>query len=103
YAYDSNHVKGKVEEGQGLLGQCMLEKDFVFLKDVPKDYARITSGLGHATPRNIVIAPLIERDIFYGAIELGLFNNMQPHQVEFLKKVCENIAAEIAALRSLDD
>lgn len=104
YAYERRkYLEGAIEAGQGLLGQCMLEKDFVFITDVPTDYVRITSGLGYATPRNIVIAPLIDRDIFYGAIELGLFNVMKPHQIEFLKKVCENIASEIASMRNLEE
>ena len=104
YAYErSKYLNVKIEVGQGILGQCMLEKDFVFLTNVPKDYARITSGLGDASPRNIVIAPLIERDVFYGAIELGLFHVMGAHEIEFLKKVCENIASEIASIRYLEE
>ncbi len=102
YAYDKRkHVEGKIAEGQGLLGQCMLEKDFVFLTDVPKDYVKITSGLGEATPRNIVVAPLIFNETFFGAIELALFKVMKPHELEFLKKVCENIASEIASLKNI--
>ncbi len=104
YAYERRkYLEGRIEVGQGLLGQCMLEKDFVFITDVPKEYVRITSGLGYATPRNIVIAPLIDRDVFYGAIELGLFKVMEPHQIEFLKIVCENIASEIASMRSHEE
>jgi methyl-accepting chemotaxis protein len=104
YAYERRkYLDGRIEIGQGLLGQCMLEKDFIFITDVPKDYVRITSGLGYATPRQIVIAPLIVRDIFYGVIELGLFEVLQPHAEEFLRKVCENIASEIASIRNLEE
>ncbi|HEY5744487.1 MAG TPA: PAS domain-containing protein [Chryseolinea sp.] len=102
YAYEKRkHAEGKVFEGQGLLGQCMLEKDFVFITDVPHDYIKITSGLGFATPRNIVIAPLMFNNSFYGVIELAFFHVMKPHQVEFLKSVCENIASEVASLKSI--
>ncbi len=101
YAYEKRkYVESKVFEGQGLLGQCMLERDFIFLADVPNNYLKITSGLGEAAARNIVVAPLIFNDKFYGVIELASFHLMQPHHIEFLKKVCENIASEIASIKT---
>ncbi len=100
YAYDrKKFIERRVNEGEGILGQCMLEKDFVFITDVPSSYVKITSGLGEATPRNIVVAPLIFNEQFYGAIELALFEVMKPHQVEFLKRVVENIASEMASMK----
>lgn len=88
-AYNKRKIEEKrISEGQGILGQCMLEKHFIFLTDIPENYVRITSGLGEATPRNIVIAPLLLSENFYGVIELALFEVMKPHQVEFLKEVC---------------
>ncbi|MBL0741098.1 PAS domain S-box protein [Chryseolinea lacunae] len=102
YAYDRRkHLSEKVYAGQGALGQNMLEHDFVFITDVPDSYVKITSGLGEATPRNLVIAPLIFNETYCGAIELALFNVMEPHHIEFLKKVCENIASEIMALKTM--
>ncbi len=102
YAYEKRkYLENKILEGQGLLGQCMLEKDFVFITDIPKNYVKITSGLGEATPRNIVVAPLIFNETFCGVIELASFEILQPHQIEFLKKVSENIASEIASLKTV--
>jgi PAS domain S-box-containing protein len=103
YAYDKKkHTEKIINEGQGLLGQCMLEKEFVFLTDIPVDYVNITSGLGLATPRNIVVAPLIFNNTFCGAIELASFDILQPFQVEFLKRVCEDIASEIASIKNIE-
>jgi PAS domain S-box-containing protein len=92
----------RISEGDGMLGQCMLEKNFVFINEVPKHFVKISSGLGEATPRTIIIAPLLFNDTLYGAIEMASFEMLQPHQVEFLKSVCTNIASEIAALRKND-
>jgi PAS domain S-box-containing protein len=102
YAYDKRkYGDEKIFEGQGILGQNMLEKDFTFLAAVPDSYVKITSGLGEATPRSIVIAPLIINDTYCGALEIASFQRMEQHQIEFLKKVCENIASEIAALKTM--
>jgi len=103
YAYEKKKfVESRVNEGEGLLGQCMLEKEFIFITDVPNNYVKITSGLGYATPKNIVIAPLLFNESFYGAIELASFEVLQTHQIQFLKEVCENIASEIASLRTFE-
>jgi PAS domain S-box-containing protein len=104
YAYGKlKMLEKRIPEGQGLIGQCMLEKDIIFLTAIPSNYVSITSGLGEATPRNVVVVPLITNDTFYGAIELASFNVMQPYQIEFLKEVSENIAAEFSSLRSISE
>ena len=102
YAYGKRKfVEKKIQEGQGILGQCMLEKDFIFLTDIPDSYVKITSGLGEATPRNIIVAPLVFNDIFCGAIELAFFQVLKPHEVEFVKKICQDIASEVASLKNV--
>lgn len=103
YAYDRKQFQEKrIMEGEGLLGQCMLEKDIIFLTEIPKEYVKITSGLGYAVPRNIVVVPLLVNDQFYGAIELALFEVLQPHQIKFLKEVAESIASEISSIKSFE-
>lgn len=104
YAYDrKKYINIKIREGEGLLGECMLSKSMIFLTDVPKEYVHITSGLGEALPRNLVIVPLNFNGEFYGAIELASFHVLQPFEIDFLSKVSENIAAEIATRRSVQD
>src|SRR5207245_2377437 len=39
--------------GEGLVGQCALEKQKILLANVPPDYIRISSGLGNSPPQNI--------------------------------------------------
>lgn len=102
YAYDKRRYgTDKIHAGHGLLGQNMLEKDFVFITDVPPSYIKITSGLGEAVPRNIIIAPLIIDDVYCGAIEIASLAVLLPHQIEFLKLVCDNIASEILAVKNM--
>lgn len=103
YAFDKRKViEQRIAEGQGILGQCMLEHEFVYLKDIPDNYIKITSGLGEATPRNLIIMPLIFNDQFYGAIEMAFFHEVREHEIEFLKEVSTSIASEIAAIKTID-
>jgi len=103
YAYgERKQTDSRIEEGQGLVGQCMLEKEFIIITDVPESYVKITSGLGEATPANLVVAPLIFKGTFCGVIELAFIHSVEPHQLEFLEKICESIASEIVSLKHVE-
>ncbi len=103
YAYDKKGFSSiNILPGDGLLGQCMIEQEYVFINDIPRNYVKINSGLGEAMPSAIIVAPLIYNQRFYGALELASFGELKPFQIEFLKKVCENIASEIASLKSME-
>lgn len=97
YAFDRNKfLKKKIEIGQGLIGQCYLEKERLYLKEVPESYINITSGLGDATPRCILIVPLIHNEEVEGIIEIASFNEMEQHEIGFVEKLSETLAAYIA-------
>ncbi len=101
YAYGKRkHTDGKVtiSTGTGLLGQCIKEKDIIFLSQIPKDYIKIASGLGEAAPNCILIAPLIFGGQVYGAIEIASFEIFEDYQLDFSRKVCDNIAVELSAM-----
>lgn len=104
YAYDRKKYQDKkIAEGAGLLGEVMLAQSVIYMTDIPLDYVHITSGLGQATPRNIIILPLMFNNKFYGAIELASFTILKPHERDFLQKVSEIIGAEIATRRTVQD
>lgn len=96
YAFDKKKwIEKRIEIGNGLIGQAFLEGDMTLLKDVPNGYTQITSGLGDATPKYIVIVPL-KYDIHTVAIiELASFNDFEEHQTLFLKKAGEFLASAI--------
>jgi PAS domain S-box-containing protein len=103
YAYGKRkYNEGRIVEGQGLVGQCMVERELVYMTDIPRDYIRITSGLGDALPRCLVIAPLTYNSHFCGVVEIASFQPLQPFQLEYLRKVCENIASEVVTMRNME-
>ncbi len=101
YAYDRlKFIEQRIEIDQGLVGQCYLEEEEIYMTDVPEDYVHITSGLGGANPSVILIVPLKEEDRIEGIIEIASFKPLQPHERQFLQQFGENIASFIASYRT---
>jgi GAF domain-containing protein/HAMP domain-containing protein len=97
FAYDrKKYLQKTLSFGDGLIGQACLERDVICLTDVPSDYVKITSGLGEASPNNLIIVPLINEDSVHGVIEIASFKKMQEYQLDFLKQFSHVVAAEIA-------
>lgn len=100
YAWGRKRFREKrVALGEGLLGQTALEKEYVYINDVPQDYVNITSGLGGANPRAILIMPLKVNDEVVGIIELASFNEFEQHQIDFVEKIGENIALTLSTVK----
>ena len=100
YAFErKKFLTKRVGIGQGLVGQCVLEKETIYMTEIPEHYINITSGLGTAIPRNLVIVPLKNDQVIEGVIEIASFKKIEPHQIEFLEKLGETIAASITNTR----
>jgi PAS domain-containing protein len=100
YAYNrKKFLKKRIELGEGLSGQVILEKETIFMTEVPESFIMISSGLGEALPRNILIVPLkIENEVF-GVIEIAGFHLFKPFEIQFIEKLSESIASTISAVR----
>ncbi|MCP4698943.1 MAG: response regulator [Gammaproteobacteria bacterium] len=96
YAYVRR--KGFVNEfelGEGLVGQAGLERQSITVNEVPDDYIRIQSGLGHAVPKNIAVVPFLYENTLAGVVELGFLQELTELQLEFLNQVMPTIGITV--------
>ncbi len=96
YAYkERKHLGNRFYLGEGLVGQAALEKKPILLTNVPDDYIRISSGLGEAPPRNVIVLPVLFEGEVKAVIELASFLPFsQIHQL-FLDQLAETVGVVI--------
>ena len=99
YAYNRRADGKNSAAERGLVGRCYVEKKTILMVDVPRDYIKITSGLGEENPRCLLIVPLIANDIVQGVVELATFTPYQKYQIDFIEKLAASIAATLASVK----
>jgi methyl-accepting chemotaxis protein len=101
YAYDRRkYMNRTLGWGEGLPGTCALEKERIFLTEVPPDYFEITSGIGEARPNCILLVPLKIGEEVLGVVELATIRLLRPFEIEFVESLSESMASSLQAVRN---
>ncbi|MEH1940692.1 MAG: response regulator [Nostoc sp.] len=111
YAYkERKNLANQFRLGEGLVGQCALEKQRILLTEVPSDYIRINSGLGEAPPLNIIVLPILFETQVSAVIELASFGPFSHLHLTFLEQLSEilgvflnNIASQLQTQQLLEE
>jgi len=88
----------KMKLGDGLIGQCAVEKRSMLLSDAPHDYMRITSGLGEAKPSTVIVLPALFEGEVKAVLELGSFERFSTIHTLFLDQLMESIGIVLNTL-----
>jgi HAMP domain-containing protein/signal transduction histidine kinase/CheY-like chemotaxis protein len=77
--------------GEGLVGQCALEKEKIIITKVPADYVKINSSLGKAKPTNLIVLPVLFENNVKAVIELASLDAFSEAHMNFLSQMTESI------------
>src|SRR5215470_6035548 len=101
YAYSARkNLANEFRAGEGLVGQCVLEKKRILLTHAPPDYVVVSSGLGEAEPLNIVVLPALFEEEVKAVIELASFNRFSDTHIGFLDQLTESIGIVINTIEA---
>jgi signal transduction histidine kinase/HAMP domain-containing protein len=84
--------------GEGLLGQAAEDRRRIHLRDVPPDYAAISSALGGSAPRSVVLLPILFEDETRAVIELASIEDLSDIQIAFLDQLGESIGIVLSTI-----
>ena len=100
-SYAGNRRKppaGQLHLREGLIGQCAAEKERILLTNVPKDYVKVSSGLGESAPRSIIVLPALFEGELKAVIELASFGEFNETQQAFLDQLMESIGIVLSTI-----
>jgi CheY-like chemotaxis protein/CHASE3 domain sensor protein len=101
YAYQQRkNLSNRYEIGEGLVGQCALEKQKILLTNIPDDYIQIISGLGEAKPKQIIVLPVLFESEIAAVIELASFEKFHPIQLTLLEQLCDSLGVILNSIIS---
>ena len=83
----------KIELGQGLVGQCAVEKKRILLSNVPPDFISISSSLGVAAQVSIIVLPVLFEGQTKAVIELAALQEFGAGSLAFLDLLTQTIGA----------
>jgi PAS domain-containing protein len=103
YAYNRKKFISKdIFPGEGIAGQAWLEKETIYLREIPGDYVKITSGLGEAPPNNVLIVPLKDdKGNIQGILELASFKIFLQEEISFVERIAETLAITLSSAKGL--
>jgi HAMP domain-containing protein/CheY-like chemotaxis protein/signal transduction histidine kinase len=91
----------RVKLGEGLIGQCALEKRRMLIGELPPDRTiKIRSGLVEAVPRNVIVLPILFEDRVKAVIELASLTVFTASQLAFLEQLTSSIGIVLNSIEA---
>ena len=96
----SSGLRNRFDIGEGLVGQAAFERKTIAIGDVPPGYITIGSGLGEASPADVLVMPVLFEDQVLGVIELASLRPFSEVHRDFLARISETIGVVLNTIRA---
>jgi HAMP domain-containing protein/CheY-like chemotaxis protein/signal transduction histidine kinase len=92
YAYkERKQLTNEFKLGEGLVGQVAQDRRMLTVGQVPPEYIQVSSGLGEAPPRSLVVLPVLFEGETKAVLELATFDEFDEIRLTFLEQLAESI------------
>lgn len=100
YAGDGQDLgKARIGWREGLVGQSAAEQSVMIIDEPPADYISIQSGIGYASPSQILIIPVIHSGVTKGVLELASFRTVTDLELDFLTEIADTLGMTISGIK----
>jgi HAMP domain-containing protein/CheY-like chemotaxis protein/signal transduction histidine kinase len=101
YAGDRSdgHLR-RIDPGEGLVGQCAMEKRRILIRDLADSQVTIRSGLFEAVPRNVIVLPVLFEDRVKAVIELASLGVFTASHLAFLEQLTASIGIVLNSIEA---
>jgi GAF domain-containing protein len=86
----------KFHPGEGYIGACFKDKQFLEIDNLPPTYATLQSGLGSYHLKHLILAPLKVNEECIGVVEIGSYKKIKGYRISFIEKLMESFASTIS-------
>ena len=100
YTPRRSEMRSRFVIGEGLVGQAALDRKTIAISDAPPGYIKVGSGLGDATPADILVMPVLFEDQVLGVIELASMRSFSEVHRDFLARISETIGVVLNTIRA---
>ncbi len=100
YTPRRSEMRSRFVIGEGLVGQAALDRKTIAISDAPPGYIKVGSGLGDATPADILVMPVLFEDQVLGVIELASIRPFSVVHRDFLARIGETIGVVLNTIRA---
>jgi HAMP domain-containing protein/CheY-like chemotaxis protein/signal transduction histidine kinase len=90
----------EIAVGEGLIGQCAVEKRRMLITEIPDTAVPIRSGLFEATPRNVIVLPVLFEDRVKAVIELASLSVFTASHLAFLEQLTASIGIVLNSIEA---
>jgi CheY-like chemotaxis protein/signal transduction histidine kinase/HAMP domain-containing protein len=101
YAGDGTYPHQQILQfGQGLAGQCAMDKRQRLVADIPSDAVPVSSALLRVVPRNLVVLPVLFENQVKAVIELASLSSFTTSQMTFLEQLTDSIGIVLNSIEA---
>jgi HAMP domain-containing protein/CheY-like chemotaxis protein/signal transduction histidine kinase len=90
----------RLKIGEGLVGQCAVEKQRMLIADLPPNTVPVRSGLFEAVPRNVIVLPVLFEDRVKAVIELASLSVFTASHLAFLEQLTASIGIVLNSIEA---